>query len=202
MGCLLTEDKMAPVVRNLFEIRTQSYFDANIVSLGTLPTICEVLQKYDLLNYFDTWFSDSMFPTYLSWKAIVKTKIREFEENAWIDLVQKHPSFKFARTCLDNVSPHKFWSISDQYPPDLVCRLHVQIRLMGNFGLVRSYPGQAKLTMLFVLFAKNPTIIFMTSFLIVLISVTILIHFGQIWSLKLQTAILQMAAMFLVFLRI
>ena len=47
-------------------------------------------------------------------------KIREFEENAWIDFVQKHPSFKFARTCLDNVSPHKFWSISDQYP-DLVC---------------------------------------------------------------------------------
>ena len=87
---------MAPVVRNLFEIRTQSYFDANIVYLGTLPTICEVLQKYDLFNYFDTWFSDSVSPTYLSWKAIVKTKIRELEENARIDFVQKHPSFKFA----------------------------------------------------------------------------------------------------------
>ena len=46
----------------------------------------------------------------------MKTKIRELEENAWIDFVQKHPSFKFARTCLDNVSPQKFWSISDQYP--------------------------------------------------------------------------------------
>ena len=65
LGRLLTEDKMAPVVRNLFEI----------VSLGILPTICEVLQKYDLFNYFDTWFSDSVFPTYLSWKAIVKTGI-------------------------------------------------------------------------------------------------------------------------------
>ena len=139
LGRLLTEDKMAPVVRNLFEIRTQSYFDANIVSLGTLPTICEVLQKYDLFNYFDTWFSDSVFPMYLSWKAIVKTKIREFEENAWIDFVQTHPSFKFARTCLDNASPHKFWSISDQYP-DLVCRLHIQIRLMGNFGFSAELP--------------------------------------------------------------
>ena len=65
LGRLLTEDKMAPVVRNLFEIRTQSY-GANIVSLGTLLTTCEVLQKYDLFNYFDTWFSDSVFPTYLS----------------------------------------------------------------------------------------------------------------------------------------
>ena len=191
---------MAPVVRNLFEVRTQSYFDPNIVSLGILPTICEVLQKYDLFNYFDTWFSDAVFPTYLSWKAIVKTKIREFEENAWIDFVQKHPSFKFARTCLDNVSPHKFWFISNQYPDLVVSTFKLDCWVI--LGLVRSYPGQAKLTMLFVLFAKNPTIIFITSFLIVLISVTILIHFGQIWSLRLQTAILQMAAMFLVFLRI
>ena len=143
LGRLLTEDKMAPVVRNLFEIRTQSYFDPNIVSLGILPTICEVLQKYDLFNYFDTWFSDSVFPTYLCWKAIVKTKIREFEENAWIDFVQKHPSFKFARTCLDNVSPHKFWFISNQYP-DLVSRLHVQIRLLGNFGFSAELPWASK----------------------------------------------------------
>ena len=155
-----------------------------------MPTICEVLQKYDLFNYFDTWF----------WKAIVKTKIRDSEENAWIDFVQKHPSFKFARTCLDNVSPHKFWSISDQYPDFVVSTFKLDWWVI--LGLVRSYPGQAKLMMLFVLFAKIPTIIFITSFLIVLISVTILIHFGQIWSLKLQTAILQMAAMFLVFLRI
>ena len=73
----------------------------------------------------------------------MKTKILEFEENAWIDFVQKHPSFKFARTCLDNVSPHKFWSISDQYP-DLVCRLHVQIRLMGNFGFRAKLPWASK----------------------------------------------------------
>ena len=84
-----------------------------------------------------------MFPTYLSWKAIVKTRIREFEENAWIDFIQQHPSSKFVRTCLDNVSPHKFWSISDQYP-DLVCRLHVQIRLMGNFGFSAELPWASK----------------------------------------------------------
>ena len=35
--------------------------------------------------------------------------------------------------------PQKFWSISSYYP-DLVCRLHVQIRLMGNFGLNTSIP--------------------------------------------------------------
>ena len=64
LGRLLTGDKMAPVVRNLFEIRSQSYFDANIVSLGVLPSICEALHKYGLFSYFDSWFSDSVFPTY------------------------------------------------------------------------------------------------------------------------------------------
>ena len=64
LGRLLTGDKMASVVRNLFQIRSQSYFDANIVSLGVLPSIYEALHKYGLFSYFDSWFSDSVFPTY------------------------------------------------------------------------------------------------------------------------------------------
>ena len=39
-----------------------------------------------------------------------------------------------ARSCLANVSPEKFWAITAEYP-DLVCRLHVQIRMMGWPGL-------------------------------------------------------------------
>ena len=35
--------------------------------------------------------------------------------------------------CQDLVSSQMFWSISSQYP-DLVTRLHLQIRLTGNFG--------------------------------------------------------------------
>ena len=130
---LVTGDKMAPVVRNLFQIRSQSYFDANIVSLGVLPSICEALHKYGLFSYFDSWFSDSVFLMYSQWKSIVKTKIRKFEVNKWKNFVIVYPSYKLAETCLDLVSPQMFWSISDQYP-DLVTCLHVQIRLMGNFG--------------------------------------------------------------------
>ena len=52
LGRLLTGGKMAPVVRNLFQIRSQSSFDANIVSLGVLPNICEALHKYGLFSYF------------------------------------------------------------------------------------------------------------------------------------------------------
>ena len=70
---------------------------------------------------------------------MVKTKIRESEENTWKNLVITHPSYKLAETCLDLVSPQMFWSISNQYP-DLVTRLHAQIRLMGNFGFSACVP--------------------------------------------------------------
>ena len=71
--------------------------------------------------------------------TIVKTKIREFEENTWKDFVIAHPSYKLAETCLDLVSPQMFWSISNQYP-DLVTQLHVHIRLMGRFGFSAYVP--------------------------------------------------------------
>ena len=94
--------------RDLFQIRSQSYFDANIVSLGDLPSICEALHKYGLFSYFDSWLSDSVFPTYSQWKSTVKTKFGESEENTWKTFVIAHPSYKLAETCVDLVSPQMF----------------------------------------------------------------------------------------------
>ena len=139
LGRLISGAKTAPVVRSLFESRTQSYFDTNIASKGVLPSICEILHKYDLFSYFESWFSDSTFPTYLTWKTIVMRKINELEEKAWNDFVYGHPNMQIAQACLENVSPQKFWYISEQHP-DLVSRLHIQTRLMGNFGLNGGIP--------------------------------------------------------------
>ena len=130
---------MAPVVQSLFESKTQSYFDTNIASKGILPSTCEILHKYYLFGYFESWFPDSTFPTYLTWKTIVMRKIHEFEEKAWNDFVYGHPNMQIAQACLENVSPHKFWSISEQHP-SLVSRLHIQTRLISNFGLNGGIP--------------------------------------------------------------
>ena len=111
----------------------------------------------------------------------MKTKIREFEVNTWKNFVITHPSYKLAETCLDLVSPQMFWSISNQYP-DLVTRLHVQIRLMGNLVSVHVYPGQLELLNLFVLFVKKLKTTYIIFFLFAPIFVRILIHFGQIWT--------------------
>ena len=134
LGCLLSGDKLTPVICKLFKIRANSYFDTNIVLLGVLPSICEALHKYDLFSHFHSWYHDSSLQTYASWKTAVKHKIWEFGENSWNSFILDHPNLSLAQACLATVSPHMFWSISDQYP-DLVCCLHVQIRLMGNFGL-------------------------------------------------------------------
>ena len=41
---------MSVGVRTLFQSRTESFFDLNIISIGVVSSICEALQKYDLLT--------------------------------------------------------------------------------------------------------------------------------------------------------
>ena len=43
---------MAPAVRNLSESRTESYFYANVTSVGVILSISEILVKYNLFHYF------------------------------------------------------------------------------------------------------------------------------------------------------
>ena len=63
-GQLITEHKMTPLIKDLFDIRTKSFFDSDISSLGILPSIAESLEKFDLFYYFETWYNNSIFPTY------------------------------------------------------------------------------------------------------------------------------------------
>ena len=133
LGRLLTGENMAPVVRNLFQIRCQNIFDPNIVSLGVLPSICEALHKYELFNYFESWFSNSVFPSYTQWKAVVKSKIKVFEENAWSAFVLEHPSFDFAKSCLELVPPKSFGQflvITLIYSVVSMCRLDLWVTLV------------------------------------------------------------------------
>ena len=43
------------------------------------------------------------------------------------------------QACLKNVTPYQFWCLADNYP-DLVSRMHIQVRLTGNFGLNDGVP--------------------------------------------------------------
>ena len=54
LGRLITEPNMAPVVGNLSDSRTESYFDTNVTSASVMRSISEVLVKYNLFCYFET----------------------------------------------------------------------------------------------------------------------------------------------------
>ena len=56
-----------------------------------------------------------------------------------LSICLKHPDLKQAYDCLNNVPPYHFWSLANHYP-GLVSRLHVQVRIMGNFGLNGGIP--------------------------------------------------------------
>ena len=48
LGRLLTGENMASVVRNLFQVRSQSFFDPDIVSLGVCPAY---MRLYTNMNF-------------------------------------------------------------------------------------------------------------------------------------------------------
>ena len=134
LGRLIKEPKMSPAVKSLFDSRTKSFFNSDITSLGSLPSIAEVLHKYELFGYFENWHDSSTFLTYTRWKKIVRDKIFDFERHAWDSFCESHPDMRVAHSCLENVPPFCFWSLANQFP-DLVSRLQIQVRLISNFGL-------------------------------------------------------------------
>ena len=64
------------------------------------------------------------------------------------------PSMRGFKHVLRTFPPYQFWSIADRYP-DLVSRLHVQIRLLGNFGLNGGVPWLTNTDGELCLFCKN-----------------------------------------------
>ena len=74
-----------------------------------------------------------------TWKIVAKFKINKYEENAWNKYTLSHPNLQIARACLENIPSPIFWASADTYL-DLVSHRHVQVRLIGNFGLNGGIP--------------------------------------------------------------
>ena len=139
LGRLIGETKMPDVVKGLFQCRADDFFNSSLTSMGVLPGICDAPCKYDLFHYLQFWHRYLSFPTYTQWKSIVKTKIREKDNDDWLSYCQDHPGMHVVQACLLNTPPCQFWSLADDYP-DLVSRLHIQVRIMRNFGFIGGVP--------------------------------------------------------------
>ena len=71
----------------------------------------------------------------------MKSRIREKEVSDWKIFSADRPNMQITQVVFDHLTPSKFWSVSvTDHCPDLVSRLHVQIRLVENFGLNACVP--------------------------------------------------------------
>ena len=145
--------------------------------MNIVSCMCEALQNYDLFDHFKAWFYFCIFPTYTEWKKIVRRKVSERQEGILSDFCSSHPDLKVAQDWLNNVHPYYFWSLANQYP-NLVKRLHTQVRLMCNFGFNGGVPWLRDTEVLIVLFASILLTIIVTSYLTVRASKTTLPSYG------------------------
>ena len=123
---------MSVAVRTLFQSRTESFFDVNIISIGVVSCICEAYKNMTLLTILKHG-SMTVYSLRTQSGKIVRRKVSERQEGIWSDFCSSHPDLKVARDCLHNAHPYYFWSSANQYP-DLVKRFLTQVRLMCNFG--------------------------------------------------------------------
>ena len=130
---------MTPLIKNLFDSRTKSFFNSDISSLGVLPSIAQSLQKSDLFYHFETWYNNSIFPTYPNWKNIVRDNILHFEKSTWQSYCDTYPEMQIASFRLVNVTPFYSWSLADHFPDLVDCTF--KLDFWANSVLVVEYHG-------------------------------------------------------------
>ena len=81
----------------------------------------------------------------------MRDKICDFEGHAWDTFCESHPDMRVVQSCLENVSPFRFWSIS-RFSQSNACsgEAHRQF-----FALTVVYHGSRILMVPFVLFVKR-----------------------------------------------
>ena len=105
LGRLITEPKMTPLIKNLFDSRTKRFFDSDIPSLGILPSIAESLKKFDLSHYFETWYNNSIFLHPQTGKILSETISFTLENQPGIATVTATLKCKLLATVLQMRSP-------------------------------------------------------------------------------------------------
>ena len=117
----------------------ESLRDPEIHSIGVITSLYDVVQKYELTHVIEEWFESGTFPLPGVWKKLIKRKIRTAESEKWHMFCAGHPEFGLAGAAFTHISSYQYWSLTFDYP-DLVKYFHLQMRIMGNFGLNGGVP--------------------------------------------------------------
>ena len=92
------------------------YNDGGHPNIGFLCDILDILQKYKLSAYLDTFIQNASFPPKPQWKRIVKTAITDTEILSWKVRMNNSGDFSAFKFIQLSYSPHPAWTIAKNYP--------------------------------------------------------------------------------------
>ena len=117
----------------------ESLRDPDIHSVGVITSLYDVVQKYELTHVIDGWFVSGTFPLPGVRRKLIERKLRAAESEKWHMFCAGHPKFDLAGAAFTHISSYQYWSLTFDRP-DLVKYFHLQMRIMGNFGLNGGVP--------------------------------------------------------------
>ena len=102
-------------VQSCFYKRIASFVVYRDLQEGYIPDIINILEKYELKNYFDDYIKNNNFPSKSSWKRLVRCRIQAKEVSTWLNRTSA-PEFDRFRRLHTDYSPHNLWISSKENP--------------------------------------------------------------------------------------
>ena len=92
-------------IRRLFQYKTRNVNDRQY---GFVPDIFNILTKFNLLEFLETYMNSNKFPTKNCWKQIVKKSIAHTEQLITTNALHEIDPCPFKRICSFNMQ-NKYW---------------------------------------------------------------------------------------------
>ena len=137
LGRLITETKMAPIVRKLFDTGAKSVFDTSIDSLGVLPSICDALKNMPFSVILTSGSLILLFPPTSHGKLLCIAKFKNLKLTRGIRLLLTTLIYTLRMIAL---LTHHLASFGLFLNSSLIWSAVFILRLMGNLGLNGGIP--------------------------------------------------------------
>ncbi len=75
------------LVKQIFNFRLFQYFTRGCQNqTGFIPDVCEILVKYNLMDYLQTYMNTGVFPLKCAWKRVTGLNIATYHKRTWTNL--------------------------------------------------------------------------------------------------------------------
>ena len=102
--------------RQVFLTRLMLFYNkCTVTSGGFIPDIIQILKKYDLFKFIDSFVKSSQFPSQRHWKLLVKSSVHAKEEHSIMERFNIDSDFDYFKVIHKSVIPHRAWTIAKEH---------------------------------------------------------------------------------------